>query len=55
MKVENNIQLADVAIVLIHLFHEAMHDFEGDQFIVGGSATGDKEEGGVASVDDLAV
>jgi hypothetical protein len=30
-------------------------DFEGDEFVVGGVAAGDEEEGGVAAVDYLAV
>lgn len=32
-----------------------MHDFEGDQFIVGGGTTGDEEKGGISTVDNLAV
>lgn len=52
---EYNIELADVAIVLVHLLDVAMDDFEGNQLIVVGGAAGDEEEGGVSAVDDLGV
>lgn len=32
-----------------------MDDLEGDQLVVGGSAAGDEEEGGIATVDDFGV
>ena len=32
-----------------------MHDFQGDEFVVGGVGGGDEEEGGVAAVDYFGV
>lgn len=55
LKVEYNVQFADVAVVLVHLLDVAMHNFEADQFVVGGRATGDEEEGGVTTVNYLLV
>ena len=34
LKVEYDIKLADVAVVLVHLLDVAMHDLESDQLIV---------------------
>lgn len=30
LKIEDNIQLANVAVVFVHLFHVSMDNFEGD-------------------------
>lgn len=55
LEIEDDVQLAHVAVVLVHLLDIAMHDLEGDQFIVGGVTAGDEEEGGISAVDDLCV
>lgn len=52
---EDDVELADVSVVLVHLLNVAVDDFEGDEFIVVGGAAGDEEERGVAAVDDLGV
>ena len=53
LEVEDDVQLADVAVVLVHLLDVAVHDFQRQEFVVGGVGGGDEEEGGVAAVDDL--
>lgn len=55
LEIENNVELANVAVILVHLLNIPMHDFEGNKFVIGGSATGDEEEGGITAVDDLGV
>ena len=50
MEVEDDVEFADVAVVFVHLLDVAVHDFEGDEFVVGGVGGGDEEEGGVAAV-----
>ena len=55
LEIEDNIQLANVAVVFVHLLYVTMYDFEGDEFIVGGVGGGDEEEGGVAAVDDFGI
>lgn len=55
LEVEDDIQLAHVPVVLVHLLDVSMHDLEGDQLVVGGGAAGDEEEGGIATVDDLGI
>ena len=55
LEVEDDVELADVAVVLVHLLDIAMDDFERNQLIVGGVASGDEEERGVAAVDDLCI
>lgn len=55
MEVENNVQLADVTVILVHLLDVTMHDFEGDQLVVGRSASGDEKEGSITAVNNLAV
>ena len=52
---EDDIKLADVAVVLVHLFDVAVNDLEADQFIVVGGATGDEEQGGISTVDNFCV
>lgn len=53
LEIEDDVELANIAVVLVHLFHVAMDGLEGDQFVVGRSASGDEEEGGIATVDDF--
>lgn len=55
LEVEDDVKLADVAVVLVHLLDIAMNDFERNQLIVSGVASGDEEERGVAAVDDLCI
>lgn len=55
LEVEDDVQLADVAVVLVHLLDIAVDDFEGDQLIVGVVGSGDEEERGIATVDDFGV
>jgi hypothetical protein len=55
LKVEDDVELANVAVILVHLLNISMHNFEGNQLVIGGSATGDEEEGGITAVDDLGV
>lgn len=52
---EDDIKLADVAVVLVHLLDVAVDDLEGDQLVVVRGAAGDEEERSVAAVDDLGV
>ena len=55
LEVEDDVQLADVAVVLVHLLDVAVDDFERDQLIVGRVAAGDEEERGISAIDDLGV
>lgn len=55
LKVENDIQLAHVSIIFVHLLDVAVDDFEGDQFVVGGSTAGDEKEGCITAIDYFAV
>ena len=55
LEVEDDVQLADVAVVLVHLLNVAVDDFERDQLIVGRVAAGDEEERGISAIDDLGV
>jgi hypothetical protein len=55
LKVEDDVQLANIAVVLVHLLDVAMDDLQRDQLIVCGGAPGYEEEGGVSSVDYLGV
>ena len=55
LEVEDDVQLADVAVVLVHLLDIAVDDFEGDQLVVGVVGSGDEEERGIATVDDFGV
>lgn len=43
MEIEDNVQLAHVSVVFVHLLDVAVDDLEVDQFIVGGGTSGDKE------------
>ena len=53
LKVEDDVELANVAVVFVHLFDVSMDDLKSDELIIGGVAADDKEEGGIASVDDF--
>jgi len=55
LEVEDDVELAHVAVVLVHLLDVAVDDFERNQLIIGGVASGDEEERSVAAVDDLGV
>lgn len=55
MEVENDVELADVAVVLVHLFDVSMNGLEGDQLVVGRATSGDEEEGGITTVNNLGV
>lgn len=55
LKVEDDVQFADVSVVLVHLLDVAMHDLEGDELVVIRGTAGDEEERGVATVDDFLV
>ena len=52
---EDNVELAHVAVVLVHLLYIAVDDFERDQLVIVRRAAGDEEEGCVAAIDDLCV
>lgn len=55
MEVEDDVEFADVAVVLVHLLDVAVDDFERDQLIIGGIAAGDEEERGIAAVHNLGI
>lgn len=55
LEVEDDVELADVAVVLVHLLDVAVDNLEGDELIVGRVAAGNEEERGVATVDNLGV
>jgi len=55
LEVEDEIQLAHVAVVLVHLLDVAVHNLQRDQLVVRAVAAGNEEEGGVAPVDYLGV
>jgi len=53
MEVEYEIQLADIAEVFVEDLHEALHQFQYDQFILVLVDDGYEVETGVSLVDDL--
>lgn len=55
LEIEDDVELADVAVVFVHLLDVAVHDFQRDQFVVCWVGRGDEEEGGVAAVDDFRI
>ena len=55
LEVEDDVEFADIAVVFVHLLDVAVHDFEGDELVVGRIGGGDEEEGGVAAVDYFGV
>lgn len=55
LEVEDDVKLAHVTVVLVHLLDIAMDNLEGNQLIVGGVAAGDEEERGISAIYDLGV
>jgi hypothetical protein len=55
LEVEDDVELADIAVVLVHLFDESVYDFERNEFVVSRVTAGDEKEGGVSPVDDFGV
>ncbi len=55
LEVEDDVELAHVAVVLVHLLHEPVDDLERDELVVGRVAPGDEEERRVSAVHDLRV
>ena len=55
LKVEDDIEFADIAVVFVHLFDVSMHNLEGNQLIVGGSAASDEEQRSISTVDHFGV
>lgn len=53
MEVEDEVEFADVAEVLVEDLYEALHEFEDDEFVVVLVYDGDEVETGVSLVDDL--
>jgi len=54
-KGEDDIKLANVAVVFIHLLDVSVNDLEGDQLVIFGRTAGDEEERGISAVDDLGI
>ena len=52
---EDDVELADVAVVLVHLFDVSVDDLERDQFVVVRGAAGDEEQRGISAVDNFGV
>jgi hypothetical protein len=55
LEVEDDVQLAHVAVVLVHLLNIAVDDLEGDQLIVSVVGSGDEEKRGVSVVGEVSV
>jgi hypothetical protein len=55
LEVEDDVELAHVAVVLVHLLDIAMDNFECNQLVVGRVAARDEEERGISAIDDLGV
>lgn len=55
LKVEDNIELAHIAIIFVHLFDEAMHDLQGNELVIRRVYPGDEEKGGIAPIDNLGI
>lgn len=53
MKVEDKIEFADVAEVLVKYFYEALHEFKDDELVFVLVDDGDEVETGEAFVDDF--
>lgn len=51
MEIEDDVQLADIAVVFVHLLDVAMHDLERDQLIVCIVRGSDEEKRGISAVD----
>jgi hypothetical protein len=52
---EDDVELADVAIVFVHLFDVSVNNFESNQLVILRVAAGDEEQRSVSSVYDLGV
>jgi len=55
LKVEDDIEFADVAVVFVHLFDISMHNLEGDQLVVRRSAASDEEQRSISAIDHFCV
>ena len=55
LEVEDDVQLADVAVVFVHLLYIAVYNLEGDELIVGGIGGGDEEQRCISTVHDFGV
>ena len=55
MEIEDDIELAHVAVVFVHLLDVAVNNLEGDELVVGRVGGSNEEEGGVAAVDYFCV
>lgn len=55
LEIEDDVQLADIPIVFVHLFDVAVDDLEGDELVVSGVAAGDEEKRGVSAVNNLSI
>jgi len=55
LEVEDDVELANVAVVFVHLLHEAVNNLQCDQLIVGRVDAGDEEERGVAAIDNFGI
>jgi hypothetical protein len=53
LEVEDDIELADIAVIFVHLLDIAVDNLQCDELVVVGCATGDEEEGSVAAVDNF--
>jgi len=51
LEVKDDVQLADVAIVFVHLLHIAVDYLKGNEFVVCRGAASDEEEGGISTID----
>lgn len=52
---EDDIELAHVAVVFVHLFDVSVDDLQGYQLVVVGVGSCDEEERSISAVDDLRV
>jgi len=55
LEVEDDVELADIAVILVHLFDIAVDNFKSDEFVVGRVAAGNEEERGITTVDYFGV
>lgn len=55
LKIEDDVQLAHIAIIFVHLFHVSVNDLQGNQLVIGRSAAGDEEQRSIAAVDNFGV
>lgn len=53
MKIEDEIQLADVSEIFIEHFYKSLHEFEYDEFVFILIDDGNEVETGVSFVDNL--